>query len=119
MAFELAQQSATLKTVTPRKESHGDSKVTAVSFGLKFTAPNTLLDHLSPTLRKALYMPVTAVQPELEGVDPDPDPPTPLLRTKGIVELDLAGTLEQRGRQAAPLRDKLVHGEHRCGLRWR
>lgn len=92
MPFELDHQAATLKSVTPRKETHGDSKVTAVSFGLKFTAPNTLLDHLSPTLRTTLYMPVTR-DAEQEPL-PDIDPPTPLLRTKGITEIDLGGTLE-------------------------
>jgi hypothetical protein len=91
MAFELTHQSATLKTVTPRKEAHGDSKVTAVSFGLKFTAPNTLLDHLSPSLRTTLYKPAAIEgQEPLEGVDE----PTPLLRTRGIETVKLVGTLE-------------------------
>lgn len=91
MPFELDNKSATLKTVTPRKEPHGDSKVTAVTFGLKFTAPNTLLDHLSPTLRTTLYQPVAIEgQEPLDGIEQ----PTPLLRTKGIEVLKLNGTLE-------------------------
>jgi len=91
MPFELSHQAATLKTVTPRKELHGDSRVTAVSLGLKFTAPNTLLDHLSPTLRPTLYKPAAIEgQEPLEGIDQ----PTPLLRQSGIEMLSLKGTLE-------------------------
>lgn len=90
MAFELDHQAATLKSVTIRKETHGDSKVTAVSFGLRFTAPNTLLDHLSPTLRTTLYKPAAIDgQEPLEGVDQ----PTPLLRQPGIEMLSLKGEL--------------------------
>jgi hypothetical protein len=90
MAFQLDHQAATLKSVTIRKEAHGDSKVTAVSFGLKFTAPNTLLDHLSPTLRTTLYKPAAIDgQEPLEGVDE----PTPLLRQPGIEMLSLKGEL--------------------------
>lgn len=89
MGFELDKQPATLKSVTPRKETHGDQKVTAVSLGLKFTAPNTILDHLSPSLRTTFYKPVDD-QPGLDGIDV----PTPILRQPGILMVALKGQLD-------------------------
>jgi hypothetical protein len=80
--FELITPTeATLTSVTPRQEHHGEDKVLAVSLGLKITGPNTLLDKLSPTLRETLY---TAVpdQEQLPGVEPS----TPLLRAKQVIE---------------------------------
>lgn len=91
MPFELrTPTAATLKTVTPRTEIHGDEPVSAISLGLSITGPNTLLDALDGgKLRHALYMAVPG-QEDLPGVEPS----TPLLRARGIEEVKCAGTLE-------------------------
>lgn len=91
MAFQITTPTAaTLRTVTPRTEIHGDEKVSAVSLGLSITGPNTLLDALDGgKLRHALYMAVPD-QDELPGVEPS----TPLLRARGIELAKLAGTFE-------------------------
>lgn len=91
MPFELkTPTAATLKTVTPRTEIHGDEPVSAISLGLSITGPNTLLDALDGgRLRHALYMAVPD-QDQLPGVEPS----TPLLRARGIDQVTLAGTLE-------------------------
>lgn len=91
MPFEITTPTAaTLTSVTPRKEMHGDEPVSAVSLGLTITGPNTLLDHLDGgKLRHALYMAVPD-QDELPGVEPA----TPLLRARGIEVVGLKGTLE-------------------------
>lgn len=80
---------ATLKTITPRTETHGDEKVSAMSFGLKITGPNTMLDALQPGLRDALYRAVEG-QDQLPGVEPA----TPLLRSKGIESVKLKACFE-------------------------
>lgn len=88
--FELIDPiSATLKSLTPRTERHGEDDVFAISLGLSITAPNTLLDRLSSTLRKTLYMPVEG-QSQLPGVEES----TPLLRSKDIEELKVKGRFE-------------------------
>lgn len=80
MPFEiLTRTEATLTTFTGRVETHGKSKVPAVSFRLRFSGPNTLLDLLSPDVRKTLYMAAEG-QEDLPGVEPT----TPLLRCKNI-----------------------------------
>ena len=81
MAFQITTPTpATLRTVTPRTELHGDEKVSAISLGLSITGPNTLLDALDGgKLRHALYMAVPG-QEDLPGVEPS----TPLLRARGI-----------------------------------
>ena len=91
MPFELrTPTAATLKTVTPRTEIHGDEPVSAISLGLSIKAANTLLDALDGgKLRNALYMAVPG-QDQLPGVEPS----TPLLRARGIEEVKCAGTLE-------------------------
>ncbi len=91
MPFELqTPTAATLKTVTPRTEIHGDEPVSAISLGLSITGPNTLLDALDGgKLRNALYMAVPD-QDQLPGVEPS----TPLLRARGIESVALAGTFE-------------------------
>ena len=91
MPFELlTPTAATLKTVTPRTEIHGDEPVSAISLGLSITGPNTLLDALDGgKLRNALYMAVPN-QDLLPGVEPS----TPLLRARGIDEVKCSGTLE-------------------------
>lgn len=80
---------ATLKTLTPRTETHGDEKVSAMRFGLKITGPNTMLDALQPGLRDALYRAVEG-QDQLPGVEPA----TPLLRSKGIESVKLKACFE-------------------------
>ena len=80
---------ATLKTLTPRTETHGDEKVSAMSFGLKITGPNTMLDILQPGLRDALYKAVDG-QEQLPNVEPS----TPLLRTNGIESVKLKACFE-------------------------
>lgn len=78
--FELTTPTpALLKSVTPRQEHHGDEIVVALSMRLEINGPNTLLDTLSPTLRKTLYTAVEG-QDQLPGVEPS----TPLLRCKDI-----------------------------------
>jgi hypothetical protein len=90
MQFELPTPTpAMLTSVTPRTEIHGDDKVFAISLGLKLTGPNTLLDKLSPTMRTTLYQAVEG-QEQLPGVEPA----TPLLRTRGIEQVNCAGKLE-------------------------
>lgn len=70
---------AQLVSVTNRTETHGDEKVPAVSIGLEFTAPNTILDQIDPKLREALYVPVTD-QEDLPGIERS----TPVLRCNSI-----------------------------------
>lgn len=89
MTFELHDIVATLRSVTPRTEKHGDEDVFAVSLGFKITTANTILDRLSPTLRDALYKAVPD-QEQLPGVEPS----TPLLRTRAIDTLTLAAVFE-------------------------
>lgn len=88
--FELTiPTDATLRTMTPRVEKHGDDEVSAVSLGLTIVGPNTLLDSLQPGVRTMLYAPVPD-QDELPGVEPS----TPLLRAKGVECLHLAACFE-------------------------
>lgn len=90
MTFELlTTTAATLKTLTPRTEKHGDDDVSAVSLGLSITGPNTLLDALQPGLRDALYRAVED-QEQLPGVEPA----TPLLRSAGIESVKLTAKFE-------------------------
>jgi hypothetical protein len=65
---------ATLKSVTPRTECHGEDTVVAISMRMTIEGPNTLLDALSPKLRHALYM-AAPDQEQLPGLEA-----TPLLR---------------------------------------
>ena len=49
--FQLTEMTqATIASVTPRVEKHGDDDVFAISLGLSITGPNTMLDALSPSL---------------------------------------------------------------------
>jgi len=75
----LTKTEATLTTFTGRTETHGKAKVPAVSFRLRFSGPNTLLDKLSKTAREAFYMAAPG-QEDLPGVDPT----TPHLRSRDI-----------------------------------
>ena len=90
MPFELLTRTeATLTTFTGRVETHGKAKVPAVSFRLRFSGPNTLLDLLSPTARKTFYM-ATEGQEDLPGVDPT----TPHLRSRDIKSWSPENTYE-------------------------
>ena len=55
---------ATLATLTPRIQKHGDEDVPAVSLGLELTVANTALDCIDPCIRDALFKRVDG-QPEL------------------------------------------------------
>lgn len=79
---------AKLTSVTPRSEHHGEDLVSAISLGLTITGPNTILDKLSSTLRKALY--TIADASETQETLPEIDPPTPKLRTKHLGPLTLS-----------------------------
>ena len=97
MPFELTTKTpATLATMTPRLEKHGDKDIPAVSLGLRIKAPNTLLDVLAPGLMAMLYKPVEkpADEPE-QGELPEVEAATsmPLLRTRVIETLHLRGEL--------------------------
>lgn len=59
---------ATLTSVTQRAETHGEEKKPAVSYGLKITGANTLLDLLDKDLRAAIYH--TPRNKTIDGVDP-------------------------------------------------
>lgn len=93
--FELKNPTrATITSVTPRLEKHGEDNVRAVSFGIKISASNTLLDLLSAGLLAALY-----TKPDNET----PGPRTfegmelshlPLLRTSGVESLNVKGSYE-------------------------
>lgn len=93
--FELRTPTpATITSVTPRLEKHGESDVLAVSLGLKISASNALLEVLSPGLLAALY-----TKPDAD----DKGPRTfegfelsslPLLRTAGIENLSVKGCYE-------------------------
>jgi len=89
MPFELTDSPATLRSVTPRTERHGEDEVFAISLGFKLTTANTILDRLNPTLRDALYKAVEG-QEQLPGVEPT----TPLLRTRAIESLALGARFE-------------------------
>lgn len=55
---------ATLRTLTPRTEKHGEDDVSAVSLGLTIRGPNTLLDYLSKGLRRAFESDSRCMKPQ-------------------------------------------------------
>lgn len=94
MLFELPEPTqATITSVTPRSEKHGDEDAPAISFGVKITAPNTILDRLSAGLMSVFYK---------AAEEPDPQPEfdetqvvhLPLLRTGVLETVHLKGRLE-------------------------
>lgn len=90
MSFEFHDPiEATLKSVTPRTEKHGEDDVLALSMGLAITGPNTLLDKAFPGLRQSIYMAVEG-QPQLPGVEEA----TPKLRTKLMELVQLSAKYE-------------------------
>lgn len=75
--FKISEMTkATIDSVTPRVEKHGDDDRPAVSLKLSIEAPNTLLDAIDPNIRRALYMAKPDETPELPGVEQS----TPVLR---------------------------------------
>lgn len=90
MTFEiLTPTDATLTSVTPRVEKHGDEEVFAITLGLRVTAANTMLDDLAPGLRDALYKSVED-QELLPGVEAT----TPVLRCKVVETVALKSCFE-------------------------
>ncbi|MFN6997333.1 MAG: hypothetical protein ACK4PH_24325, partial [Aquincola tertiaricarbonis] len=90
MTFEFHEPiEATLKSVTPRTEKHGEDDVLALSMGLAITGPNTLLDRAFPGLRHSIYMAVEG-QPALPGVEEA----TPKLRTNLMELVQLSAKYE-------------------------
>lgn len=85
---------ATIASVTPRIEKHGDDDMPAVSVGFKATVPNSLLDDLSPGLMASLYKPaVRGEGPEQQQIEGTEISAHPLLRHRGIERLQLATEL--------------------------
>ena len=76
---------ATLATLTPRSQKHGDEEVPAVSLGLVLTVENTLLDGIDPDIRLTLFRPKIEGQGDIPGVDPS----TPVLRCNSIDSVKL------------------------------
>lgn len=90
MTFEFHEPiEATLKSVTPRTEKHGEDDVLALSMGLAITGPNTLLDRAFPGLRHSIYTAVEG-QPQLPGVEEA----TPKLRTNLMELVQLSAKYE-------------------------
>lgn len=88
--FEITTPTAAkLQSVTPRQEHHGEDLVVALSLRLEITAPNTILDLLSPKLRHAVYMEVEG-QEQLPGVEVS----TPLLRFDAFDHHAIKATFE-------------------------
>lgn len=76
---------ARLINVTPRQECHGDDHVVALTMRFRLSGPNTLLDLVSPTLRRGIFAGVDG-QEVLPGI---PEP-TPNLRAKELEGLRIA-----------------------------
>lgn len=89
--FQLAEfTQATINSVTPRVEKHGDDDKPAVSIKLSIEGPNTLLDAIDPHIRHALYKAKPDETPELPGVEPA----TPILRCNAFDKHTLTASHE-------------------------
>lgn len=65
--FEIATPTpATLTSVTPRTEKHGDEDVPAMSVGFRLTVPNTWLDALKPGMTELFYREANEAPPQAE-----------------------------------------------------
>lgn len=53
--FETNHQHATITSLNPRTEKHGDKLVPAIDIGIKITCDNAALDMLDPELKPAHY----------------------------------------------------------------
>lgn len=80
---------ANLHSITNRVEKHGEDKARAVSFGLRITSANTILDTLSPSLRLTLYHAAPG-QKSIDGVEET----TPLLNCSKIEAVAITGCFE-------------------------
>ena len=88
--FQLAEfTQATINSVTPRVEKHGDDDKPAVSIKLSIEGPNTLLDAIDPNIRLALYKPKDD-EPTLPGVEVS----TPVLRCNAFEKHTLTASHE-------------------------
>jgi hypothetical protein len=84
--FQLPEMTmATINSVTPRVEKHGDEDKPAVSIKLSIEGPNTLLDAIDPGIRQALYKAKPDETPELDGIEPA----TPILRCNSFEKTTL------------------------------
>lgn len=65
--FELINPTpVTIVSVTPRREMHGDEKTPALSIGIKYKGPNTVLNDIDPGLLQMLYRSVESETGQLE-----------------------------------------------------
>ena len=65
--FELTTPTpVTIVSVTPRREMHGDEKTPALSIGLKYKGPNTVLNDIDAGLLEMLYRSVESETGQLE-----------------------------------------------------
>jgi len=88
--FQLPEMTmATINSVTPRVEKHGDDDKPAVSIKLSIEGPNTLLDAIDPQIRLALYKPKDD-EPTLPGVEVS----TPVLRCNAFEKHTLTASHE-------------------------
>lgn len=89
--FQLTEMTqATIASVTPRVEKHGDDDKPAVSIKLQIEGPNTLLDAIDTNIRHALYKAKPDDTPELEGIEQS----TPILRCNSFERHTLATSHE-------------------------
>lgn len=89
--FQLPEMTqATIASVTPRVEKHGDDDKPAVSIKLQIEGPNTLLDAIDTNIRHALYKAKPDDTPELEGIEQS----TPILRCNSFERHTLATSHE-------------------------
>ncbi len=89
--FQLTEMTqATIASVTPRVEKHGDEDKPAVSIKLSIEGPNTLLDAIDTNIRHALYKAKPDDTPELEGIEQS----TPILRCNSFERHTLATSHE-------------------------
>lgn len=96
--FQLVTQRATLTSVNPRAEKHGDSNVPAVDLQIQFDSANDILHDLGPKLRESFFFKDSktvaspAAQGELETVEPVselPDLRNPQI--EGAIKLSFSG----------------------------
>lgn len=80
---------AELTALNTRQEHHGDEKVPAASFHFAVRTANTILDHLSNSLRDTLYTAAPG-QKRIEGVEAT----TPHLRSSEIESVAISASFE-------------------------
>lgn len=65
--FELIKTPATIRSVSPRAENHGDEHALAIDIGLEYSLSNQKLELLQPGLCSALYQRDRAAESEAQG----------------------------------------------------